>query len=85
MMKRFFLFCFIVFSLFGFGQTLSSQLSDNTLALGEEGVFKINISNITGLEVQAAPKNEMLPFHFEVLSDSIQRTPNLYTRTIRFQ
>ncbi len=27
----------------------------------------------------------MLPFHFEVLSDSIQRTPNLYTRTIRFQ
>ncbi|KAF5306051.1 hypothetical protein FQR65_LT18607 [Abscondita terminalis] len=28
---------------------------------------------------------EILPFHFEILSDSIQRTPNLYTRTIKFQ
>ena len=68
-----------------FGQTLSSQLSKSTLILGEEGEFKINISNITGLEVQAAPKNELLPFHFEVLSDSIQKTPNLYTRTVKFQ
>jgi hypothetical protein len=53
-------------------------LSDNTLVLGEQGEFKINVSNVTGLDVQAAPKNEILPFHFEILSDSIQRTPNLY-------
>ncbi|QDZ63520.1 BatD family protein [Elizabethkingia bruuniana] len=85
MMKRIFLFCFIAISLLGFGQTLSSQLSDNTLVLGEQGEFKINVSNVTGLDVQAAPKNEILPFHFEILSDSIQRTPNLYTRTIKFQ
>lgn len=84
-MKRLFLCCFLMLSWVVFGQTLSSQLSKSTLILGEEGEFKINISNITGLEVQAAPKNELLPFHFEVLSDSIQKTPNLYTRTVKFQ
>ncbi|WP_166518575.1 BatD family protein [Elizabethkingia argenteiflava] len=84
-MKKFLLCCFSVFSFLVFGQTLSSQLSETTLKLGEPAEFKINISHLTGLEVQAAPKNEMLPFHFEILSDSVQNTPNLYTRVIKFQ
>lgn len=67
------------------GQTLSSELSKQQLSLGEPAEFKINITNITGLDVVAAPRKELLPFHFEVLSDSIQKTPNLYSRKIKFQ
>lgn len=68
-----------------FGQTLSSNLSNTTLALGEVGEYKLKIDNLQGKEVVVAPKNELLPFHFEVVSDSISKQQNEYFRIVKFQ
>ncbi len=68
-----------------FGQTLSSNLSNTTLALGEVGEYKLKIDNLQGKDVVASPKNELLPFHFEVVSDSISKQQNEYFRVVKFQ
>lgn len=68
-----------------FGQTLSSNLSNTTLALGEVGEYKLKIDNLQAKDVVAAPKNELLPFHFEVVSDSISKQQNEYFRVVKFQ
>ena len=68
----------------GFSQTLGSKLDKKTLALGEAGVFRINISNLQGKDVVSAPKNELLPFHFEEIKDSISKQPDNYERVIEF-
>jgi len=68
-----------------FGQTLSSNLSNTTLALGEVGEYKLKIDNLQGKEVVVAPKNELLPFHFEVVSDSISKQQSEYFRIVKFQ
>lgn len=65
-------------------QTLSSNLNKKTLALGEVAEFKINIADLNGQDVLAAPKNELLPFHFEVIKDSIAKQQESYSRTIEF-
>lgn len=79
---------FIIFtflSVFGFSQTLGSKLDKKTLALGEVGVFRIHISNLQSKDVVSAPKNELLPFHFEEVKDSINKQPDFYERIIEFQ
>ncbi len=81
----------ILFSLFislgflGFAQTLGSNLDKKTLALGEVGTFKVSVFDLQGKDVVSAPKNELLPFHFEELKDSISKTPEVYERVIQFQ
>jgi len=78
------LFVFTFFSAFAFSQVLGSKLDKNTLALGEAGVFRVNISNLQGKDVVSAPKNELLPFHFEEIKDSISKQPDSYERIIEF-
>ena len=51
------------------GQTLSSTLDKNTVGLGEKGIFIVRVQNLEGKVVQSAPKNELLPFHFEEITD----------------
>lgn len=68
-----------------YSQTLGSTLDKPTLALGEVGILKINISNLQGKDIVTAAKNELLPFHFEVVKDSINKQPDSYNRTIEFQ
>ncbi|WP_051878784.1 BatD family protein [Chryseobacterium sp. FH1] len=75
---------FIFISSFSFGQTLSSNLDKTTLALGEVAIFKIQILDLNGKQVQAAPRNEMLPFHFEMVNDSIAVQKDVYLRSIKF-
>ena len=65
-------------------QTLSSTLNKTTLALGEPAVLKINIENLQGKDVKSAAKNELLPFHFESIKDSISKQENTYSREIEF-
>ena len=77
-------FFFILTSFLGFSQTLSSNLDKTTLALGEVAIFKIQIVDLAGKEVQAAPRNEMLPFHFEMVNDSIAVQKDVYLRSIKF-
>ena len=67
-----------------FSQTLGSTLDKKTLALGEVGVFRVNISNLQGKDVVSAPQNELLPFHFEEIKDSISKQPDQYNRFIEF-
>ncbi|MBW8362242.1 MAG: hypothetical protein K0M56_08675 [Kaistella sp.] len=84
MLKNIFLFTFIFFSVFSNAQTLGSRLEKKTLALGEAVLFRVYISDLQGEEVVSAPKNELLPFHFEEVKDSIIVKPEFYERTIEF-
>lgn len=65
-------------------QTLMSRLDKKTIALGEPNIYKIRIEGLKGKDVQSAPKNELLPFHFEEIKDSISKTADVYERTIEF-
>ncbi|RRQ46091.1 hypothetical protein DTW91_07080 [Chryseobacterium sp. SC28] len=71
-------------SFLGFSQTLSSSLDKSTLALGEVAVYKIQIVDLQGKDVQMAPRNELLPFHFEVVNDSIAIQKDIYLRSVKF-
>lgn len=83
-MFKYLLSLFIFISNFGFGQTLTSSLDKTTLALGEVAVFKIQILDLDGKDVQIAPRNELLPFHFEMVNDSIAKEKDIYLRSIKF-
>ena len=73
----------LLFQIFS-AQILGTRLDKKTLALGEVGKYTINISNLQGKAVQIAPKNELLPFHFEEIKDSTSVTPDFYDRNITF-
>lgn len=75
---------FLLFGCWAYSQTLYSNLNKKTLALGEPGTYKIRIENLSGKDVQAAPKNELLPFHFEEIKDSITKEKDVYERIIDF-
>lgn len=81
---KFYFFFFILISSLGFTQTLSSSLDKTTLALGEVAVFKIQILDLQGQDVQAAARNELLPFHFEMVNDSIAVQKDIYLRSVKF-
>ena len=83
-MKKIFLILFSLLSVFALTQTLGSRLEKKTLALGEAVVFRVNISDLQGKDVVSAPKNELLPFHFEEIKDSISKRPDFYERVIEF-
>ncbi|TXF79655.1 protein BatD [Chryseobacterium sp.] len=84
MLKNISLFTFIFLGVFANSQTLGSRLEKKTLALGEVVVFRVLISDLQGKDVVSAPKNELLPFHFEEVKDSINKKPDVYERTIEF-
>ncbi len=66
------------------GQTLFSVLEKKTIALAEPNTYKIRIDDLAGKSVQLAPRNELLPFHFEEISDSISLQGDHYERLITF-
>lgn len=82
-LKLYLLLC-LWLSSFSLAQTLSSSLNKTKVALGEPAVIKINIHNLQGKDVLSAPKNELLPFHFEEIKDDIEKTQDQYTRVIEF-
>ncbi len=84
-LKKIILFFFAISFGQVFSQTLGSNLDKRKLALGEVGTFKINIFDLQNKDVAMAPKNELLPFHFEELKDSVNKTQNQYERIIQFQ
>jgi hypothetical protein len=81
---KLYFFFFILSSFLGFSQTLSSNLDKTTLALGEVAVFKIQILDLQGKDVQIAARNELLPFHFEMVNDSIAIQKDIYLRSVKF-
>ena len=83
-MKKIYFIIFTLLSILAFSQTLGSRLEKKTLALGEVVVFRVNISDLQGKDVVSAPKNELLPFHFEEIKDSISKRPDFYERVIEF-
>ena len=83
-MKNLQILLFIFSSVFTFSQTLSSKLDKQTLALGEPGILRIQITDLQAKDVQSAPQNELLPFHFEEIKDSIDKKADSYDRIIEF-
>ncbi|QDP85937.1 hypothetical protein FNJ88_10415 [Chryseobacterium sp. SNU WT5] len=83
-MKKTALLIFLFLQVLVFSQTLGSKLDKQTLALGEPGIFRIHIAELQGKDVQSAPKNELLPFHFEEIKDSISKQVDTYDRVIEF-
>ncbi|MBB4806015.1 IS1 family transposase [Chryseobacterium defluvii] len=83
MKKILFTICFLICAT-AFSQILSSSIEKKTLALGETNLFIIKIVNLTGQNVSAAAKDELLPFHFEEIKDSIGVNTHSYERKIEF-
>ena len=59
-LKKILFTIFSFLSVLAFSQVLGSKLDKKTLALGEVGIYKVNISNLQGKDVQSSPKNELL-------------------------
>lgn len=83
-MKKLLIIFLGITSILGYSQTLFSNLEKKTLALGEVDKIVIRIENLNGEKVIAAPKNELLPFHFEEITDSSGIHQNIYERKIEF-
>ena len=83
-MKKIFLLLSFFICVNSFAQLLSSKLEKTTIALGEVNHFVIKIDNLKSSAVVTAPKDELLPFHFEEISDSISINANTYERKIEF-
>ena len=83
-MKKLPIILLFFINVFAFSQTLSSKLDKQTLALGEPGTLRIQITDLRAKDVQAAPKNELLPFHFEEIKDEIDKQADTYDRIIEF-
>ncbi|KMQ69516.1 hypothetical protein ACM39_00140 [Chryseobacterium sp. FH2] len=81
--KLLFIFCFLICAN-AFSQLLSSTIEKKTIALGEVNHFVVTINNLRNEQVSAAPQNELLPFHFEEIKDSIAQNPDIYYRRIDF-
>ena len=78
----FLLFC--IGGILVFSQTLYSHLDKKKIGLGEPAIYKVTIENLQGKPVMIPAKNELLPFHFEVIKDSISQELDTYVRTIEF-
>ncbi|QQV03605.1 MULTISPECIES: BatD family protein [Chryseobacterium] len=83
-MKKILLLLLFLVCANSFAQLLSSNLEKKTLALGEVNHLVIKIDNLGSRTVTAAQKNELLPFHFEEIKDSIGSNFNSYERKIEF-
>ncbi|MEC5171798.1 BatD family protein [Chryseobacterium nepalense] len=83
MKKLVFIFCFLLCAN-AFSQILSSSVEKKTIALGEVDHIIVTINNLNNEKVSAAPENELLPFHFEEVKDSISQTQDIYYRRIEF-
>lgn len=81
--KILFTLCFFI-CVSTFSQILSSKLDKKTLALGEVNSLVIKIDQLNNQKVNAASKNELLPFHFEEIKDSVSTQPNSYYRKVEF-
>ncbi|WP_312089700.1 BatD family protein [Chryseobacterium sp.] len=83
-MKKIFLLLSFLICANLFSQLLSSNLEKKTLALGEVNRLVIKIDNLRSKSVIAAQKNELLPFHFEEVKDSIGINSSSYERVVEF-
>ncbi|KFF29491.1 hypothetical protein IQ37_05585 [Chryseobacterium piperi] len=83
MKKILFILCSLI-CVSSFSQILSSHLEKQTIALGEPNHLIIKVNNLNNQQVTSAAKNELLPFHFEEIKDSIGTQPNVYERKIEF-
>ncbi|WP_449388151.1 BatD family protein [Chryseobacterium lineare] len=83
MKKLLFIFCFLICAN-AFSQILSSSVEKKTIALGEVDHIVVTINNLNNEKVSAAPENELLPFHFEEVKDSISQTQDVYYRRVEF-
>ncbi|MEC3875988.1 BatD family protein [Chryseobacterium salviniae] len=83
MKKLVFIFCFL-FCANAFSQILSSSVEKKTIALGEVNHIIVTINNLNNEKISAALENELLPFHFEEVKDSISQTKDIYYRRIEF-
>ncbi|MEG0761268.1 MAG: hypothetical protein RR411_07270, partial [Chryseobacterium sp.] len=83
MKKTLFIVSILISSLY-FSQMITSNLEKNMLALGETNKLTIRIKYLNQQKVNAAPENELLPFHFEEIKDSIGTGEDFYERKIEF-
>lgn len=83
-LKKTIFFVIILLGVTVHSQTLGSKVDKETLALGEVGTYTVYISGLQGKVVNSAPENELLPFHFEEISDSVAVSAEQYERIIQF-
>jgi len=74
----------ILISSLSLAQMITSNLQKKMLALGETDQMTVRIKYLNGEKVSSAPQNELLPFHFEEIKDSIGVAEDYYERKIEF-
>ena len=83
-MKKILFILSILISSLSLAQMITSNLQKKMLALGETDQMTVRIKYLNGEKVSSAPQNELLPFHFEEIKDSIGVAEDYYERKIEF-
>ncbi|MBD8082090.1 hypothetical protein [Chryseobacterium caseinilyticum] len=83
-MKKILFILSILISSLSLAQMITSNLQKKMLALGETNQLTIRIKYLNGEKVNSARENELLPFHFEEIKDSIGSADDYYERKIEF-
>ncbi len=77
-------FLLLFLGIFIHSQTLSTQLDKRKLSLGEPATYTLRIEGLNSQNISIPQKNKLLPFHFEVIRDSISQSSDIYVRIIEF-
>lgn len=85
MLRKIFFLILLTFNVLVFSQTLGSNLDKDRMNLGDVATLRIKVFNLNGKDVESAPLKKLLPFHFEILKDSISKSEKEYERTVQFQ
>ncbi len=85
MLKKTVLFLMMTLHVWGTAQTLGSHLDKGKMYIGDVATLRIKVFDLNGKDVESAPLKKLLPFHFEVLKDSIIKTQKEYERIVEFQ
>lgn len=71
--------------LFISAQRISSSLQKTKIAVGEVNHIEFRITGASPDQIESAPKNELLPFHFDEIKDEVKTSPEGdYLRSIDF-
>ena len=60
------------------------ESGQNNFGIGRSCSFQDSDFGFERTDVQASPRNELLPFHFEMVNDSIAKQKDIYLRSVKF-
>lgn len=78
------LLLFLLFSLFAQAQILGSRVDKPDVEVGEPNMYRIFVTGTGDKKIAVPDPKTFLPYHFEILSDSVHTQKDTYERIIKF-